>query len=152
MIRRPSLSDAYLARDIGRELRGGGYRRVFKLVGDSWVYKFNRKSCDRRMGNNAEIKVYNRLKMLSLPPRLHLPEVVDLGSGVLAMQFIRGRLGHDDSTWSPSAVCNCWDRLDTCWIDIVESWDGMIDVHGGNVKIDTQGRIWLIDLGEPIES
>lgn len=139
-----SLSDAFLARDTGRELRGGGYRKVFKFIGGSWVYKFDREGVPYHMGNSAEWKMYRYLVGKNPPPSpLHLPEVLNLGSNVLAMKFVRGRAGHEGFD-----ICNCYDRLSKCWIGVVESWGEIFDVHGGNVKIDTQGRIWLIDLGE----
>jgi RIO-like serine/threonine protein kinase len=147
---RPSLDEGMQAiGDLRYEIGSGCSRTVYRIPGSPWVYKEDTSSnCDQ---NETEFANYNIMKY-SLPIGIYLPEMHMVGNNILAAEFIDGKhpVGLDCYTGFHAKNCRNTEREEWCfWTHHAEAVDSVIgDSHSYNVKISTDGRIYILDLAD----
>lgn len=111
----------------------GANREVFRAPGTDWVVKADIPGDEiEHIGSNAyEWETYEYLRdNVELPYGVKLPEM-HFVDGYIIAQFIKGR--HPDN-------------YDYDWYSLVRM-ARLYDMHSKNVIIDSEGTIWIVDLG-----
>lgn len=143
VVDRPSEREAEIARTWGTKIGFGAFRDVYRRPESRWVYKFDATGGD---ANRREAENYRRIQQY-LGDLFDVPEMVLLDNGVLAAEFVEGKLGVEVHPYdAPECPClshgipDCWRKLIT---RIPNKFD---DLHGRNVKI-VDKKIVIIDIG-----
>jgi len=148
----PSWAEAEKAfSSWGNVIGTGVYRTVYRLPGSKWVYK---KDNVGGVVNRQEFTNYSRFRP-SLIPGVAFPEMHMVSETVIACEYIEGSYG-DQGCWSANShnvyLCPRNDSSD-CWANKLAFLAQSIkDLHYGNVKITSDGTIYVIDMGEYIKN
>lgn len=150
----PSDEEAYYAQAYGVKIGAGAFRKVYRIPGSRFAYKFEhaRGWSSNSGANRQEFHNYTT-RRATLPEGVDFPEMHMLPSGAIAVEFVDGVLGKVAHSWSDNGLsyrdnCMCSSHWGAqCWKKAIEGID-MRDLHGGNVMITRQGKILIIDIGE----
>jgi serine/threonine-protein kinase RIO1 len=143
----PSIEEAHLAFSHSRNRIGSGsFREVYRLPNSYWAYKRDKSRYSKTDGNKAEWSNYKRLITTAIPANIRLPEMFMLSNGILAVQFIEGKVPTQEFCYPDY---HCCDEQDSCfWTIYGEALENLVgDMHSYNVIIDQLGNIYMIDLG-----
>ena len=156
-----SLGRALMARKVGKKICSdiGSTRAVWRIPGDFWCYKFDKKIGDRvtwagssyatiaveRRGNRNEYNNYLKMEErsnndLKFWNYIRLPRVEyfvdESGESIIAMEFFENVCHH------PNDLSNLqWDAIN----DFMEEFK-LLDIYEENLAKDSKGMVVPIDL------
>lgn len=147
----PTREDALRARKFGKSIGEGLYRETWRFREEPWVFKFVFDH-DNPM-NRTEFAARQRIIGV-LPPNIRIPEMVllpatdDVYGDILAAVYVPGgRMPYCDE-WTIG--CRCGYR--PCWMkraaEAQRKYDLCDLMNVGNVRIDADDVMWILDLGE----
>lgn len=149
-----------------KRIGDGCYRVAFLEKSTSTVYKIGEHWCNAAEAANA--RRLSKKSTRSLGFELVIPATrtyrvsdaepnwrgISQRRSVVAQEFAaNARQAYCPAmdTWMENVpACTCKRKgLNVCLKDVhdrLEEWSGLSDIHGGNVLLDNQGRLWFIDL------
>lgn len=137
----PSFKKAMFAVYNGKRVGSGVTRMVYRTGYADWVYKFD-NDFHISGGNKSEYAAYLEWKNKPLPAKVFIPEMVMVGDGVLAVQYIKGKHPEEDCN---SVQHYCDNALD-CWATQLKGVK-IEDLHCENVIQTKSNDLYIIDLG-----
>lgn len=139
----PSVEEFEKAR--GYKIGSGCFRTVFRVPGSRWVYKVDSDGSV----NAREYTTYLKYRP-SLQGNVKFPEMHLLPNGILAAEYIEGEIGEYECwNWKNGVIGCVRNCIEDCWAKRIEFLARAIrDLHYQNIRIQSDGTIYIIDLGE----